>query len=131
MWKTCSICLGPFCINYCLHAAWYGCYQSVDLLRCYGRPGCFSSSLAVLATTLCDTPFIHTYIGQNFLLMCFDSLWEQTTSFKVFFMEGVNYVFFPPQLSGQQSCPPLSRPKLERPFRGSGTLCRWFELISS
>ena len=28
--------LGPFSMNYCLNAAWHGCYQPVALLRCYG-----------------------------------------------------------------------------------------------
>ena len=37
--------LGPFCMNYCLNAAWHGCYQPVALLRCYGRAGCFNSGL--------------------------------------------------------------------------------------
>lgn len=27
--------LGPCCMNYCLNAAWHGCYQHVALLRCY------------------------------------------------------------------------------------------------
>ena len=37
--------LGPFCMNYCLSAAWHGCYQPVELLRCYGRPGYFNSGV--------------------------------------------------------------------------------------
>ena len=28
--------LSPLSINYCLSAAWHGCYQLVALLRCYG-----------------------------------------------------------------------------------------------
>ncbi len=35
-------------MNYCIGAAWHGGNQSVALLRCNERPGCFDSGLQVI-----------------------------------------------------------------------------------
>uniref|UniRef100_A0A8C2C441 GTPase-activating Rap/Ran-GAP domain-like protein 3 n=1 Tax=Cyprinus carpio TaxID=7962 RepID=A0A8C2C441_CYPCA len=37
-----------FCRNDCFNAAWHGGNQPVALLRCYGGPGCFDSSLKLI-----------------------------------------------------------------------------------
>ncbi len=39
---------GSFCFNYCLNSAWHGGDQFVALLRWYGSPGFFDSSLQVI-----------------------------------------------------------------------------------
>ncbi len=57
---------GSFCFNYCLNLAWHGGDQSVALLRWYGRPGFFDSSLQLICIVgsgvshlpLDNTPYI-------------------------------------------------------------------------
>ncbi len=55
---------GSFCFNYCLNSAWHGGDQFVALLRWYGSPGFFDSSLSpflvkftqILESILLDNP---------------------------------------------------------------------------